>query len=83
MLEEVLEHLFEHDLDAIRVPGQLFPLRSLALDEVLGLLVLQLHLRAHLLEADAQRLLIEHKRHRIADVVHFESRAILDGASMP
>src|ERR1043165_9591008 len=80
MVQEVREHPLESDLDALGVSGQLFPPRSLALNEVLRVLIIKLHLRAHLLEANVQGRLVDLERHAIADVVHLESGAIADGA---
>src|SRR5579862_9642014 len=60
--------------------GEFLPLRTLALDQILGLFVLDLHFLAHLLEADAQRLLVHEEGHAVALVMHFERRAVLDGA---
>jgi hypothetical protein len=53
VLQKVLNDLIEHDVDALGKSRDLLPSRPLALDEVLSLLILEFHLVAHLLEADA------------------------------
>ena len=58
--------------------ASVLPARSLPLDEVLGLLVLKLHLFAHLLVADAEGFLVNLEGNVVADVVDFERGAVLD-----
>ena len=80
MSQKVGEHFVEHDVHPVRMPNKFLPPGPLALDEVLGLLVLQFHFCANLLEADAQGFLVHFDGHGVADVVHLQGRAVLDGA---
>jgi hypothetical protein len=52
----------------------------LALDQVLGLFVLNLHLLAHLFEFDIQRLLVHEKGDAVAPAMNFQRRPVLNGA---
>ena len=80
MRQEVRNQLVEYDFHAVWMPGKLLPAGPLPLDEVFGLLVLKLHLRADPLEPDAQGLFVDLDGHGVPDVVHLQSRPVLDGA---
>src|SRR5258708_25565688 len=67
VLKKVCDHLFEHDIDALRQPCEFLPLRTPPLNKVLYFLVLQLHFGAHLLKTDVQSLLVDCERHLVPD----------------
>ncbi|MNP81853.1 hypothetical protein D3C76_1803230 [compost metagenome] len=50
--------------------GQFLPLRALALNQVFRLLILNLHFRAHLLEADIERFLVNYEGYAVALVMY-------------
>ncbi|MNN79963.1 hypothetical protein D3C81_1966500 [compost metagenome] len=66
----MFQHLADNDLHAIRVAGQFLPLRALALNQVFRLLILNLHFRAHLLEADIERFLVNYEGYAVALVMY-------------
>ncbi len=76
--QKVGQHLVQHNVHPVGMAGQFLPLRTLALDQVLGRLVFQFHLFAHLLEADIERFFIDEERHFIAQVMHFQGSPVLD-----